>query len=87
MKIQIDTENKTINVIGTAKISDIITFLENHGLSKDEYSIGEEINPRPTINQPWIYTKDNDPLPPPYVVTCGTSGTVADNAFATNTKI
>lgn len=84
MKLQIDTENKIINVIGTVIISDIIYFMENHGLEQYEYKIGEVIS-LPQVNLPYIYNTET--IPQPYVVTCGTSGTIADNVSATNTKI
>lgn len=60
MKITIDTDEKTISVVGDIKISDLTDFFKQHNLAADEYRLI-----RHTVTEKEVIIKEvSDPFKP-----------------------
>jgi hypothetical protein len=82
MKIQIDTDKKIINVIGTVRISDLYKALSEIGISLVDYSIEGGISQTPIIlSNPQI--RDQSHLDPPFKVTCSGVANIANSPYCT----
>lgn len=65
MKITIDTNSKTIEVVGSVKLPELFDFLKNTlgENSLNEYVIVGKVEPLP-----YFYETYKNPLSPPYIV-------------------
>lgn len=81
MKIQIDTENQIINVIGSVNINQLVEYMNIHDMKLSDWKLSEVISPTSKF-LPYPPVSDKSYLDPPYVVTCG-SANIANSPYCT----
>lgn len=72
MKLEINTVTKTLKVLSSVSIEDLMAYIKEHGM--EDWTIESSTNPKDTFE--WAtpsYISKIDPYSPPYQVTCSTT--------------